>query len=69
MPYKSFNKRDIYYSHEENNNIQLINNIYVNYILEMIVDGNKIEPTYNYTFQEKGNHTVYFLINNNFITL
>ena len=38
-------------------------------ILEMIVDGNKIEPTYNYTFQEKGNHTVYFLINNNFITL
>ena len=59
----------IYYSQEENNIIQLINNTYEKYILEMIVDGNKISPTYNYTFQNKGNHTVYFLINNNFTSL
>ena len=59
----------IYYSQEDNNNIQLINNTYEKYILEMIVDGNKIEPTYNYNFQEKGNHTVYFLLNNNFASL
>ena len=59
----------IYYSQEENNIIHLINNAYEKYILEMIVDDNNITPTYNYTFQDKGDHTVYFLINNNISSL
>jgi len=59
----------IYNSQEENNIIQLINNAYEKYILEMIVDGNIITPTYNYTFHDKGDHTVYFLINNNITSL
>ena len=65
----NYSIKAVYYSNEGNNNIQLINNTYEQYILEMIVDGNKTTPTYNYTFQDKGNHTVCFLLNNNIISL
>lgn len=35
----------------------------------MIIDGKEYSPTYEFTFPETGNHTVYFLIKNDIETL
>ena len=48
---------------EENENIKLINFTFSEYIIGIEIDENQIEPTYNHTFNSKGNHTVYISMN------
>ena len=54
-----------YYSNKANSLIQLINNSYLDYIIEMRIDNVKINPCYEYNFSYAGNHIVYFLMDNN----
>jgi len=49
------------YSSKANENIRLISDEYnLNKIRKMIIDGKTIKPTKNYTFDENGEHTIFF---------
>ena len=48
---------------EENENIELINFTFSEYMIGIEIDENQIEPIYNHTFNSKGNHTVYISMN------
>ena len=39
-------------------NIMLINKSYINDILELFIDGQKVTPSYNHTFRKKGEHNI-----------
>ena len=56
--YYSF--KAVYQTISENEQIQLINIDYVDYIITMIVDNIYVAPNYVYTFENEGNHSVYF---------
>ena len=60
----NYSFKAIYHTKKANETIKLINNDYINYIEEIIIDDTKIIPKNNYTFSNIGNHTIYFLINN-----
>ena len=52
-----------YYNNQDNILIKLINETYLDVILELIIDGIRInKPCANYTFYTKGFHTAYFLM-------
>ena len=59
--YYSFKAK--YYTFTNNEKILLLRNISLE-ILEMIVDGQKVNPSFEYTFPLKGYHNVYILLNN-----
>ena len=49
---------------EENQTIRLISSYYLNNIIELIIDGNKVNDIFTeYTFNSIGIHKVYFLFN------
>ena len=45
-------------------NIILINKEFTKDIVELIIDSEKVKPSYNYTFAKKGMHSVIMLLNN-----
>ena len=53
----------IYRTDYKNENINLINDIYLKNIEEIIVDSIIVVPTINYNFASTGNHTLYFTLN------
>ena len=53
----------IYRTDYKNENVNLINDIYLKNIEEMIVDSIIVIPTINYNFASTGNHTLYFTLN------
>ena len=59
----NFSFRATYETNNENKNIDLINTIYKDYIIEMEIDEEKVNPTINYNFNSSGNHTAYFTMN------
>ena len=59
----------IYYTKENNKNIELINEKYLNSLSEMIIDSNKLEPCKEYNFPKKGEHKIYFYTQINFTDL
>ena len=67
--YELVNEKCIRYSFKatykteiDNENITLINSLPTD-IIEMTVDGKKEKPSKNFVFPNKGNHTIYFLLN------
>ena len=52
-----------YFTNTNNQTIQLINQSYINNIIEMIINGKKVFNNYNYTFLLSGKITVKFLLN------
>ena len=67
IPNYSF--KAIYFTNENNQNIQLINGDYKEDITEMIIDGKKVEANNEFTFQEKGKHKVYFYIKSQLVNI
>ena len=68
---KNYSFKAIYNSTSDNQNIDLIKELPKNdskevEIIEMEIDGKKVEPSKNYTFLSAGNHIVYFLIDINY---
>ena len=61
--YVNYSFKSIYYTSENNSNINLIYEDYVEKIEEIYIDGKKVNSTKNYTFSNHGNHSVYILIN------
>ena len=61
--FPTFSIKAAYEIMEENENIELINFTFSEYIIGIEIDENQIEPTYNHTFNSKGNHTVYISMN------
>ena len=59
----NFSFKALYKTSNENENINLINKNYLNDIIELIIDGIEITPSYNYTFNKKGLHNVTMLLN------
>ena len=52
-----------YYADQENKTIFLINKLYEDKIIDLIIDGNPINKSItNYTFKSKGFHTAYVLL-------
>ena len=60
IPYYSF--KAIYFTNENNQNINLINEGFKEDITEMIIDNNKVEVCSEFTFKKKGKHKVYFFL-------
>ena len=58
-----------YYSESENELINLIHFMFVPHMIEMIVDDIKVEPCNEYTFNKNGNHTIYYLLDNDYESL
>ncbi len=61
--FPTFSIKAAYEIMEENENIELINFTFSEYMIGIEIDENQIEPTYNHTFNSKGNHTVYISMN------
>ena len=55
----NFGIKSVYTVTPNNKNIILFNESYNEYITEMEVDGQKVSPSNNYTFQQDGSHTIY----------
>ena len=54
----------VYQTYHKNEKILLINKKYRDDIIELIIDNNKVKPSYNYTFPNKGKHNIKVLLNN-----
>ena len=61
--YPTFSIKTTYKTNFDNETIDLIFNVYEEYIIDMEIDKEIIEPTSTYTFNTSGNHTVYFTLN------
>ena len=60
---EKYSFRAIYRTDYNNENINLINSIYLKNIKEMIVDSIIVVPKINYSFDLTGYHTLYFTLN------
>ena len=60
----NFSIKASYKTTKNKQNILLINKIYVEYIKEIIIDDNVLTPSYNHTFEKKGEHKVLMILNN-----
>ena len=58
----NYSFKAIYKTFKEEGKIQLINSIDLKIVKEMIIEGKKVEPTKDFKFNTKGNHEVYFLL-------
>lgn len=59
----------VYKTNHKKETINLINKIYFNDIVGLIIDNKKVSPSYNFTFPRKGEHSVIMLLNDeNLIT-
>ena len=65
----NYSFKTVYQTKNENENIKLIYSEYLYYILEMIIAGINVIPKFEHKFPNEGNHTVYFLLNNNISSL
>ena len=59
----NYSFKAMYKTNNEKENINLINKKYLNDIIELVIDGEEITPTYNYTFTRSGLHNVTMLLN------
>ena len=50
----NYSFKAIYFTSTNNTNIKLINNDYLNTLIEMNIDGKKVSKTDNYTFNDSG---------------
>ncbi len=60
----NFSIKGSYKTSKNNQNILLINKLYVEYIKEIIIDDKVLTPSYNHTFKKKGEHKVLMILNN-----
>ncbi len=67
IPYYSF--KAIFFTNENNQNINLINEGNKEDITEMIIDNNKVEACSEFTFQKKGKHKVYFYLESQLVNM
>ena len=61
--YPTFSIKATYKTNSDNETIDLIFYLYEEYIIDMEIDKEIIEPSSTYTFNTTGNHTVYFTMN------
>ena len=61
--YPTFSIKTTYKTYSDNETIDLIFYLYEEYIIDMEIDKEIVEPTSTYTFNKAGNHTVYFTMN------
>ena len=59
----------IYNTTYVNETINLIHFMFLPHMYEMIIDNIKVEPTDEYEFEETGNHTIYYLLDNDYESL
>ena len=57
----NYSFKAIYATNKRNENINLVNNL-PNDIEEMIIDGKEVKPCKNFTFESKGQHIIYVLV-------
>ena len=55
----NYSFKSIYFTSSNNTNINLLYKDYLSNIIEMNIDGQRINPCTNYTFSVSGNHIVY----------
>ena len=59
----NFSFKGSYKTAKNNQNILLINKLYVEYIKEIIIDDKALSPSYNHTFGQKGEHKILMILN------
>ena len=66
---KNHSIKAIYTTNVINETLFLIHFIFIPHLKEMIIDNKLISPTNEYMFPTIGNHTIYYLLDNNFESL
>ena len=65
----SYSFKAVYKTSKKNEKIELIHNNFTEKIIEMKVEDTIISPASNYLFSEIGNHTIYYLMDNDITSL
>ena len=60
----NFSIKGSYTTTKNNQKILLLNKLYVDYLEKIIIDDKILNPSYNFTFEKKGEHKVLMLLNN-----